>query len=442
MKQIGIGIIFLFYSTLISAQFKGKGGVYYLGTADIPINQTNFTNNNISGVVVRFTWGNLETSPNQFNWTFIDGEIAKAKSTNKKISLQVLGIPNWVLSSAKTKYFYIDKNTFSTTFGKTLTAVVPWDSFYVERYKNLLNQLSIKYATDSTITYINAVGVAFSRGLPDTIITDTNLLTKQPFWTTYNYHADTLGALMNKITDYYMEHFPNTPLWCSVDYVLFEPNASGLARNYLATIYCNHGISKYPDRFGLFREDISPCNPPTISTGSQWYIMKQNPCRTGAQMLWSVQDGPTRMNACGILPNTKTVVLDSAVNKGLSLGMRYLEIYGSDISDNSLISSIETANIKLKEKETECTVTAGLNTKKEFNRISIFPNPVKDFLYLNSITNKPNSYKYILQNIEGQILIEAQNTSIIDFTNIETGIYFLNVLESDSRKITIKILKE
>ena len=40
--------------------------------------------------------------------------------------------------------------------------------------------------------------------------------------------------------------------------------------------------------------------------------MKQNPCRTGAQMLWSVQDGPNRMNKCGITPNTEPVVLDSA----------------------------------------------------------------------------------------------------------------------------------
>ncbi|MFM7711144.1 MAG: T9SS type A sorting domain-containing protein, partial [Ferruginibacter sp.] len=126
--------------------------------------------------------------------------------------------------------------------------------------------------------------------------------------------------------------------------------------NYLASIYCNYGITNYSDRFGLFREDISGCNPnlSNIANTSHWYIMKQNPCRTGAQMLWSVQDGPLRMNRCGILPNTKSMVLDSAVNKGLALSMRYLEIYGSDISDATLTSSIQQANNKLIVKGISC----------------------------------------------------------------------------------------
>ena len=288
--------LFLILCLLISinteAQFTGESGVYYLGTANIPISITNYSNPNINGVVVRFTWDVLEPTPNNFNWTFIDGEITKAITYNKKISLQPLGVPHWLDSIGVQQYYYIDKNTAHSTYGHIVSNVLPWDSIYVSRYKNLLQQLAVKYSSNHTVSYINAIGVAFSRGLPDTVLTDTTLLIKQPFWTAFNYNADTLGLLMNHITDYYMALFPSTPLWCSVDYVLFQPNATGQARNYLATIYCNYGITNYSDRFGLFREDISACNPPSsVSSGSQWYIMQQNHCRTGAQMLWSVQDG-------------------------------------------------------------------------------------------------------------------------------------------------------
>ena len=61
------------------------------------------------------------------------------------------------------------------------------------------------------------------------------------------------------------------------------------------------------------------------------------------------------MNQCGMVPNTKSFVLDTAINKGLSYGMRYLEIYGVDILDTSLSNSIQKANIKLINKGLECS---------------------------------------------------------------------------------------
>lgn len=344
------------------AQFIGQSGVYFLGTANVPLNASIYSNPNINGVVVRFNWNDVEPKPGSFNWSFVDGEIAKAITTGKKISLQPLGRPNWLDSIGVRQYYYIDKNKSHATYGKPISDIIPWDTLYINRYKIFLQNIAYKYANNSTVSYLNAIGGAFSRGLPDSVLLDSSKLTLQPFWTASNYNADTLGKIMNNITDYYMDLFPKTPLWCSVDYVLFQPNANGLARNYLASIYCSYGIKKYPDRFGLWREDIAACNPPqTISSGSQWAILQQNLCRTGAQMLWNVQDGPLRMNQCGVIPNTKSIVLDSAINKGLSYGMRYLEIYGIDIIDTSLAKSIQNANVKLINKGLVCSQSLPIN---------------------------------------------------------------------------------
>jgi hypothetical protein len=264
--------------------------------------------------------------------------------------------------------------------------------------------------------------------LPDTVLTDTVALTKQAFWTAHNYNADSLGALMNEMTDYYMGLFPSTPLWCSVDYVTFQLNASGQARNYLASIYCNYGVTNYPDRFGLFREDVSGCNPnlSNIAITSHWYLMQQNPCRTGAQMLWSVQDGPTRMNQCGILPNTKAIVLDSAVNKGLALGMRYLEIYGSDITDVSLNSTIQQANNDLIAEGLSCQSITGLNENKSENIFSIFPNPANDYLTIYFEPNNGTQFKIL--NALGVLVKEffMSESSQIDVSDLPKGIYFIN----------------
>ncbi|MBM3911552.1 MAG: hypothetical protein FJ350_00935 [Sphingomonadales bacterium] len=398
--------------------FSGHSGVYFLGTANVPVSTTHFMNSNISGVVVRFRWNDLETSPGVFDWSFIDGEIAKGLTYNKKISLQPLGRPAWLTMLGAQRYYYQDPSSSSPTFGQIVSDVIPWDSIYINRVKILLQNLATKYANQPLVTYVNAVGIHFSRNLPDSVLSDTILLTKQAFWTAYNYQADTLGAIMNRMTDYYMGLFPATPLWCSVDYVTFQTNASGQPRNYLASLASQYGISRYPSRFGLFREDVSGCNPNLsgIATGSHWYLMQQNPCRTGAQMLWSVQDGPNRMNQCGISPNTKSVVLDSAVNKGLNMGMRYLEIYGADISDTSLTLSIQRANNLLTSRGLTCAGGSG----------SLLSGSLT---YANAASSPMTNTRIRLKQ-NNQVLVEDTTdlTGRFDFGNRVSGNYDLEYL--------------
>jgi hypothetical protein len=71
-------------------------------------------------------------------------------------------------------------------------------------------------------------------------------------------------------------------------------------------------------------------------------------------MLWSVQDGPERMNKCGITPNSKEAVLTAAVENGLTLGMRYMEIYAADVSDTALDEVCEQANDGLAANRQDC----------------------------------------------------------------------------------------
>lgn len=332
-----------------STTFLGKGGIYYLGSADIPINNAAYTNSNIAGAVVRLKWENLETAPNVFNWAYIDGEIGKAKAINKKVSIQVLSYPSWVITIlGASSYKYIDGNVNHTTYLDTLQDVITWDNIYLSRITNLINKFAEKYAADTTVAYFNLVSGQISRGLPDSVVTNTG---KKAFYTLYPYNADTLVSKMKPLLDLYMLKFPATPLWNSIDYVSFESKASGRANNYLASQYVAYGVAAYPNRFGCWREDIAACNPqPNVQTTSQWYTMAQNPARTGAQMLWNVQDGPARMNKCGILPNTKQVVLDSSINNGLRLGMRYFEVYAADINDATLTTNIANYNNTLKAK--------------------------------------------------------------------------------------------
>ncbi|MFZ4456190.1 MAG: T9SS type A sorting domain-containing protein [Bacteroidales bacterium] len=440
MKKL-IQFLFILISLQSQAQFVGQSGVYYLGTANVPISIANYSNPKINGVVVRFKWNDIEPTPGNFNWAFVDGEISKAITYHKKVSLQPLDKPDWLGSIGAKQYNYIDKNTAHATYGQVLSEVIPWDSTYVSQYKIFIQNLAAKYANNPVVSYVNTIGGNFSRNLPDTVIINTTTLTKQSFWKAFNYNADSLGSLMNKMTDFYMSQFPTTPLWCSVDYVLFQPNATGQARNYLASIYCNYGIAKYPDRFGLFREDISACNPPQpISAGSQWFIMQQNICRTGAQMLWSVQDGPTRMNQCGMLPNTKSAVLDSAINKALKFGMRYLEIYGADISDATLSTSIQTANNKLIAKGTECNPQSAINSVSDLTAFSISPTFAVENIRITFSDNQEKQQIQIFNSLGFLVKeLEVSSSDQISVSELSSGMYFIRL--KDGLRQTLKFIK-
>jgi len=216
-RQILISIV-LFFTILSFSQFKGASGVYYLGSADTAIPTAKYSNPNISGAVCRFTWDACEPSPGTFNWAFVDGEIQKAKAANKKISLQPLGFPAWMKTFPNVQLYYsIDKNQFHSTYGKVISSVIPWNPTYLDRVKNFIQQLVLKYANDSTVSYVNAIGGQISRNMPDTVLIDTTLKTKAAFWKAFPYYADSVAKKMLPLIDFYMAHFPKTPLWCSVD---------------------------------------------------------------------------------------------------------------------------------------------------------------------------------------------------------------------------------
>ena len=432
-------ILFLFSFIHISySQFKGESGVYYLGSANVSIPAQHFDNPDISGVVIRFRWNDTEKVPDNFDWSFVDAEIEKAIQHNKKVSLQPLGVPNWLAEAGAKKYYYIDKNQNHSTYGQILRAILPWDSTYIERYKIFLLKLSEKYSGNSAIAYINTIGGAFSRNLPDSVVIDTSNKTVVPFWTSFDYDPNIFAGLINKMTDYYMELFPETPLLCSVDYVRFELQATGNPVNYLASLITNYGITNYPYRFGLFREDLSACNPPSnISTGSHWYIMKDNKCRTGIQMLWSVQDGPERMNKCGVTPNEKATVLDSAINKGIAFGIRYMEIYAADIIDSSLKDVIKNANLQLKSLGYSCDESNYVD-ERIHNSSLIVPNPAVDYIEIDigrcQAVSKCLTSDIKIYNTFGECVMELQDVQHledvghlkrINISHLPVGLYFI-----------------
>ncbi|MEI6577147.1 MAG: DUF1566 domain-containing protein [Bacteroidota bacterium] len=82
--------------------------------------------------------------------------------------------------------------------------------------------------------------------------------------------------------------------------------------------------------------------------------------------------------------------------------------------------------------------TTGLNEESDPARFNIYPNP---FINKIRILGNASHGDYILTNITGQVIWEGINIEQVDFSTIESGIYFLKVHKQNS-ELTIKILKQ
>lgn len=417
--------------------FTGEPGIFILGTTDVPMSTSEYTKPFVTGTAVRTTWESIEPSPGVYDWSFLDGEIANAATYGKKISISILGKPSWLASVGVTMYDYIDLNPSHPTYLDTLQAAITWNNSFVSQLKNLITQLSIKYANDTNVAYVNSIAGMMNNNLP------TNDIAGNPWYTTYSYNPDTLIAAMQDVMDHYMSVFPSTPLWNSVENVSFEMAASGNANKYVPEQYSNYGVATYPDRFGIWREDLAGCTNTTTTTG-HWSIVVSNPCRIGAQMLWNVQDGGDgtfRMNNCGFTPNTKDHVLDSAIQKGISIGMTYFEIYKADIDDASLATILQNGHDSLMNVSSACMpVVTGIDDSETLDIFSIYPNPTSNVL---NIVFSESKGTYFLYNTFGQLILTgnlSQPQTSLDISALNSGNYFLQVITDNqtTSKIFIK----
>lgn len=440
-RNLRVGLLFILLLTKIStfgqAPFQGEAGIFVLGLVNQPMNTIEYSKSFVTGTAVRVSWEALEISPGVFDWDFLDGEVSNAALFNKKISISVLDHPSWLSNVGVPMYNYIDTRPRSQTFNDTLQAPITWSNEFVTRLKGLVQNLANKYANNPTVAYVNAIAGRMNNNLPSTVASG------EDFWVATGYHRDTLVAKMNEMTDFYMSVFPKTPSWNSLENISFELSASGNPNNYVITQFANYGVNNYPDRFGVWREDLSACTNINTVNG-HWGVVSSYPCRTGAQMVWNVQDGPVRMNQCGVATNTKDSVLTHAINNGLLINMRYYEVYKVDIDDATLVTTLQNAHNEIVGLYDICNPVLGLNENIDGDFINIFPNPTFDNFTLSLDSYSGGTVYTQLHNFHGELISSinfAGQTILYSLNDVPNGVYFISI-EYNGEKIIRKIVKK
>lgn len=363
----------------------------------------------VKGILVRVAWEKCEPSDNVYNWTLIDGQITAAKNYGKKISLAIGcggGIPQWVFQQGA-------QRLIPTSPPINDTIAVPWDTIFINRWKDFIQQLGAKYKNDTTIRLVyitNASLNGFEMQLP---------FTSNPPLTTAGYSDAKMIASWDTAVHTFAQAFPNHYLTND-----FHPvNSSDAVGNSIyayatATIgnryganawwWTQHNTTVYPAQYTILQSAAS----------TQSF--------SGVQMAYSGTSDSASFGAGG---------MPAALQLARSNGVCYWEIWNQDLLNGNFTNLLTNAT---------CTTTSIHETADKNAVLKVFPNPANNMLNVTWSAQKTIG-DVIIYDLTGRSVKtynSVHNNASIPIDDLTNGVYLLRVVSGDRENATTRFTIE
>jgi hypothetical protein len=306
-------------------------GVFSLCASGVPASDDALANPGVAGMSIRQDWAELEPSEGNFDWTYLDSEVARASAAGKVVLLRIRtqsGKPAWVTSAIENAggtFFTFEEN------GVTSTIPVFWNPTYLAKKTAMIAALGAHFTANPTV---KVVAASFANALSE----DWNVPHTPDDvqnWFAAGYTTEKLLDAGQQIIDATMTAFPNQYITLAIagnghvpggPEVNLDPTATYAAATAIAT-----ARATWPGRLIVQINSVSNLNPAApASSNSAWNTLWNSRPEVGGQMLDSCYDDSTyRVN--GGVPGDPGTVLASCLIRSVTYGLNYLEIYQKDI---------------------------------------------------------------------------------------------------------------
>lgn len=342
------------------ARADAPQGVLSLSNSGKPANSAVLANPDVTGISVRYAWKDLEPAEKAFNWVFLDSEVARAAAAGKQVCLRIgtqSEKPAWVtaaIQQAGGKFF-----TFLNG-GITTTIPVFWDPTYLAKKKAMIAALGAHFTNNPAVTLVIASFANASSedwSVPHTGPDIAN-------WFAVGYSTANMLAAGQQILDTTLAAFPNQAVAIAVGgnghtggTGNLDPTATYVAETAVAAARVSGPGRVFPQINSL--STFNPVAPSAINTA--WNLIWNSQPDVGAQMVYRCANDPGyRVN--GGVPMDPATALTLSVNKGVTYGVRYIEIYQTDVV--GLPATITYARIALGAGTSAPTTTIPLPSKR------------------------------------------------------------------------------
>lgn len=325
---------------------KTVGGVLSLTEWGQRPDQRVWAKNNISGVVLRLYWRDLQPTPSTFKWEIIDQSLALAQANNKIVKLSIAPgfySPDWVLKQVQTAEFTVPQGPLR---GKPAPLPLPWDENYLRLWFQFVTALGARYGTNPALGYVSLAGPNSHNGeaaLPREPQDEKQWLKLAG---SNNELENKLLAAWKKTIDHYAVIFETGGVKYTLALILDSLPVSrgqGLQWDYKQELV-KYPIGKQLKNFGIQTNGLDgrPVCPADKEAIRHWDLIKDY----AAGRLTGFQTAaPANLYNCRGL--TKADILVQTIKNGLDFGADFVEIYESDVLDPQLQEIIASANEKL-----------------------------------------------------------------------------------------------
>ena len=330
-KQVVVLTCWIVFLRALSpdTQAQVPRGIFSLSATGNAANDDALANPDVTGMSIRQSWAQLEPVEGEFDWSFLDSEVARASAAGKAVLLRIAtqsGKPAWVttaIQNAGGTFFTFEND------GVSLTIPVFWDPTYLAKKKAMIAALGAHFTNNSAVKIVVA---SFANAVTE----DWNVphtATDVQNWFAVGYTTEKLLDAGQQIIDATMAAFPNQYVTLAISRnneagtdVNLDPTPTYAAATAIAT-----ARATWPGRFIVQINSVSNVNPTAPAPGnSAWNTLWNSRPEVGGQMLDACYNDSTyRVN--GGVPADPATVLASCFVRSVTYGLNYLEVYQTDV---------------------------------------------------------------------------------------------------------------
>jgi hypothetical protein len=317
-------------------------GVFALMPAGVSTTSSVLSNPDVDGISLRIGWTHVNPSEGVYDWSYFDGEIAKARNAGKKVLIRVLdgglSVPDWVrsASAAAGEPTFSFRESSAYQGGDIVTMPVFWAPTLVAKKVKLLTAFGARYNANPTVAIVTC---QFAGARTD----DWNVphgdtvdeiapsgSTETSRWLAAGWTSAKMINAGNQVVASAMAAFPDKPIGMAIGRTSTKLDPQGV--DYVALSVINTARTRWGNRMVATHNNISEKAPvPPPPAGSYWRPLYDLRPGVGGQMLWFSYGDSTCRNAANGAPCDAATVLTNSVQRARDYGWNYLEIYRADV---------------------------------------------------------------------------------------------------------------
>ena len=301
----------------------------------------------VDGGYVRTGWKNIEPERNNFQWQYLDEQIATISALNKKIAIGIDAgqrSPEWLYAQGAAAFNTVVEIPRQQDFCEPVVLPVPWDPVFLREWDRLVQAVGRQVRCGPTLVMVKITGIAYR--------TDETLLPRETgrwangqgiargrrchypndieHWVAVGYTAEKVSRAFVGIANSFAQAFPRQALVLMTGHNGFPPLGEGgsldeAARGLPETSFFAYGRSTFGPRF------VGQVNSLRADQRDDRLVEFGRTNPIGFQEAWPITGDETCIMSGGKAPCDQQTTLRRVLASAQSAGAQYVELFKEDL---------------------------------------------------------------------------------------------------------------